>query len=430
MPDTAGALLADCLRALGVRRVFGRPLPGLDHVAVDDPALARLLADAAGRLGPGPGVALLPGGRLRLSSRPGSVVEPVTVDDPARLPGLVASWTVGAVHSCVELLLDLDLDAPAGDDLEPVAFEIDGELYSLSPSLADVRLVTLAGPGVVRDGQVEALQHFAAQVGCGVLNTWGAKGVFRWDSPHHLGTGGLQARDLELAGVLDADVVIAVGIDPDELPLDRWELGQVLEVEPRQLVALAFTWPEPTGSIARPPLYTELATALAPWYDSDRLPLSPARLARDLSTTRPAGALVAADPGPAGLWIARAFPTTEPGSVVVPATRASGFAAAAALVARLDGRDALAVTTAPVEPATDEVLDLAAHLGAAFTVLAWEDDDHRASSGASRRLDAVLGGAWSPAAVEVVALPVDLAATDVLVEVAGPVIAWTDQVDR
>ena len=64
--------------------------------------------------------------------------------------------------------------------------------------------------------------------------------------------------------------------------------------------------------------YEQLAAALQPLYASAAVPLSPARAAADLGATRPDGALVLADPGPAGLWVARALPTTELGSVVVP----------------------------------------------------------------------------------------------------------------
>ena len=66
---TVGDLLGRCLAAAGVQRVFGTRLSGLDHVEVADAVIAALLADADGRLGPGPGAALLPGPVLRLSCR-------------------------------------------------------------------------------------------------------------------------------------------------------------------------------------------------------------------------------------------------------------------------------------------------------------------------------------------------------------------------
>lgn len=418
-------LVADCLAALGARRTFGRPIAGLPHVPVAEPVLAALLADADGRLGPGPGVAWQDDGVLRVSSRPGSVVDRLVVDDAAQLPGVLAAWSVDEVHATLEVVVDVDLAAPAPPDAIPVEFDTTPPLYSLSPSLAGVDLVAIAGPGVVRQGQVDALQSFAAQAGCGVLNTWGAKGVFPWDSPYHVGTGGMQARDLELAGVLDADIVVAVGVDRDELDLGTWELGQVLEVEPTQLAALAFTWPLPTHEPERSRLYHELSTALAPLYESDAVPFTPARAARELAATRPAGALLAADPGPAGLWVARAFPTTEPGSVVVPATVADGFAAAAAVVRHLDGRPAVAVTSGPVDATTTEVLDLGTALGVEPAVLVWGDAP---SSGVAAStvddLVTLLGEAWAGERGGVQPVPVDLAATALLVEVAGPIVAW------
>src|SRR4249919_2691990 len=86
---TVADLIARCLTALGATRVFGSAasglsgLPGLPHVLVEEPALAVLLADAAGRIGRGPGVALLPGRVLRLGSQPGAAAERVVIDESA-----------------------------------------------------------------------------------------------------------------------------------------------------------------------------------------------------------------------------------------------------------------------------------------------------------------------------------------------------------
>ena len=95
----------------------------------------------------------------------------------------------------------------------------------------------LVGPGIVRSEHVEGLDRFARSAGVGIVNTYGAKGVFRWDSPFHFGTVGLQERDLELAGIGDAEIVIVAGLDTDEVPLAA--LGPVVqEVESWQLPAL------------------------------------------------------------------------------------------------------------------------------------------------------------------------------------------------
>jgi hypothetical protein len=419
---TIGDVLSECLRLLGATRSFGAdPIPGLEHVVVDDPALARLLAAADGRLGPGPGVAWLDGQHLVLTSQPGVSIDPWVVSDPVRLAAALATWTVGEVHAVSEYRVDLDLGAGAPDDVEPIRLDTPVEMMTLHPSLAELHTLVLAGPGVVHQGQVGALQAFAAQAGVGVLNTWGAKGVFPWDSPFHLGTGGMQERDFELAGFPEAELVIAVGVDEDEAPPVRWEYGQVLQVQPESLASLAFGWEPPVRTPARPPLYTELQAALRSHYESNDVPLRPARAAADIAEVRPRGGLVTADAGPAGPWIARAFPTTEPGSVVVPATRARGFAAAAALVAALDDRPAVAITTDPVDPVTEEVLDLARSLGRPLVLEVWGSDQALSSPGEHRER---LLGALASGEVAVLGVPVDFAHTRTLVEVAGPVVAW------
>lgn len=427
--QTVGDLLGRCLLAAGARRVFGstesgiRRLPGLSHVQVSDPAMAVLLADADGRIGTGPGVALLPGRRLHLGSQPGLPGERFVLDEPSSIPSVIAAWSFGRVHASVDIDLALDLDAPA-PALDPIRLdEAGGEVLTLSPSLAELHLMVLAGPGVVRTGHVEALRTFAAQAGVGVANTWGAKGVFPWDSPFHLGTVGLQARDFELVGLGDAELLVVTGLDPLESPDTRWAgRGQVLEVEPWQLAALAWRWDEPHRTPQRPPLYTDLAAALAPLYESDTVPLTPARAAAGLAAARPAGGLVVADPGLAGLWVARAFPTTEPGSVVVPAAFVRGFAAAAAAVAGLDARPVVAVVTDPPDAATLELLALADHWGVAVSLEVWGADVSLPSAAAHADR---LAGSFGEPGVKVLPVPVDFAHTRTLVEVAGEVVAWT-----
>src|SRR5690606_31825379 len=134
----------------------------------------------------------------------------------------------------VALHLDLDLDAEVAEIPErpPAEREV---VLMLDPELAHLRLAVVVGPGVVRAGAADDLLNLATSMNVAVVNTWGAKGVFRWDSPFHAGTAGLQARDWELAGVSDADVVVVSGLDPDEV--DTHALGNLVvqEVSPSQL---------------------------------------------------------------------------------------------------------------------------------------------------------------------------------------------------
>lgn len=423
---TVGDVVADALRALGVERVFTtgsrRGLPRLANLPIGGSDLAVRMADAAGRIGRAPGAAWIDDRVLHLGSAPGVRAEQVEVDGLEPLLSAIAAWSLGSVHATVDIVIDVDLGSPAPDGVQPMVIEdAPGGAFTLAPDMADLSMVILAGPGVVRGGHVDALQKAASDLGVGVVNTWGAKGVFRWDSPYHYGTAGLQVRDFELAGVTRASLVIATGLDPLEAPAERWAAGQVLEVEPAALSALALRWTEPKPLAGRPPLYTELSAALADRYESTQVPFTPARAAVDMAAVRPPGALIAADPGPAGLWVARAYPTDEAGSVVVPASNVEGFAVAGALAAALDGRTALAVTTAPMDDATAAVLELAAAWAQPMALALWGEGGG-VSSPEGHRVGLV--GALSSPGIDLVEVPVDFADTRLLVEVAGDVVAW------
>jgi Thiamine pyrophosphate enzyme, central domain len=283
------------------------------------------------------------------------------------------------------------------------------------------RLVVLAGPGVVATRSIAGLGAFAAAANVPVANTWGAKGVFPWDSPHHMGTCGLQERDFELLGFAGYDAIVATGVDPAESPRERFALAPVVEVPPTKLGELAQQVSPTTEPIAPNDLYERLSKVAQPGFVDDRVPLHPARAVADLRATLPAGGVITADPGRAGLWVARTFPTTEPGSVVVPATRARGIAAALALAAALRARPAIAVTTEPLDHTTLAVLELATELGASLVVDVWS------AGGPVRRAGdhlTHLETATREPGVAIIDVPVDSSLTRRLVAVAGPVVAW------
>lgn len=434
MPDPSTTTVLDVLEArlrqLGVQRVYGLELGGFEHVAVDDPDLACLLADADGRIGHHDGsgrlgAAHLSGPILHLSSEPGGTAPLQTIgsvddllealSDPAgiELPGTTA------------LHLDLDLSEPVGSDVAAPERERHPVL-TLDPSLAGLSLVCVVGPGVVRANALQQLESFTRTAGIGVLNSWGAKGVERWDSAHHFGTIGLQADDVRLAGLGDADVVIASGLDPAELGVDGLGSWSVQQVPPRQLQALCHGWERVRTTPVRPPLYDRLARVVTPLYESESVPLSPARAALHLSGALPERGLAVADPGPAGFWIARTFPTSIPGSVCVPATRSEGFAAAAALVCALEQRPVLAVTdqgrgAEGLDEMTDAVLELAISLGVPVALQLWGDQGRLDSTTAHVELLAEL---LDTETVRLVDVPVDLSVTEQLEAVAGPLVAW------
>ena len=417
---TVGDLISACLAALGATRVIGEPLPGLGHLAVAEPDLADLLADADGRLNR-VGVSLDAQAVLRVTSCPGAVTEPIDLTDPAAVPTELARFTGQEIPGAFSVRLDLDLEAPAPDGVEPLGLETTLERIRLSPGLAGEVAHIIAGPGVLRADAVDDLRAFAARTGWGVVNTFGAKGVLPWDDPLHMATAGLQAEDFRLAGLVDTLFAVTVGIDPREVPPHDIGTTQQIVLHPRHLASAADDWPEPTAVPERPPLYDRIAAVVRPGYESDAVPLHPARAARDLGAALGPDALIVADPGPAGLWVARALPTEAAGQVLVPATRAPGIAAAIAVMAGIDGRGAVAVTTDPLEPMTERLLELARQLEVPLTVEAWGAD--APCDGPRERVATLMETTARPGA-DVLGVPVDLAATSELIEVAGPVTAW------
>ncbi len=294
--------------------------------------------------------------------------------------------------------------------------------------------MVLAGPGVLDRGALDGLRTFAAVQGLGVANTWGAKGVFSWDSPHHLGTCGLQARDFALLGWADADAIIATGIDEAESPREHFALAEVIDIEPGDLAALASIAPETVDR--RPPvdnhLYARLAAVARPGYVDEKVPLHPARAVADLGAVLPPGGLVAADPGVAGLWVARTFPTPalapgEPRRVIVPARREAGVAVRLAAAAARAGRPAIAVTTGPLDDATNTMIDEAAAAALDLVIVVWgEIGDHpgpRADANATAHRGLVADALATPGP-SIVQIPIAFEDTALLVQAAGEVVAW------
>jgi hypothetical protein len=290
------------------------------------------------------------------------------------------------------------------------------------------RIVVLAGPGVVARHAVGGLHALAAVGRLGVLNTWGAKGLFHWQSPHHWATVGLQEYDFELGGLADADLVVATGIDEREAPPRLWAHSPHRVVAPEGLGDLAARWPGAAADRALagvPPLRSRLAAVTQVGWASAATPLAPSLVTRHYAEVVGGAGLVAADAGNAGYWVARTFATARLGTVSVPAAAVGGWATACVLVARLVDplRRALAVVDGPLDDLSRAVVEEAARSGVAVGVEAWQEGGDELRPEAHRARLAEL--AWSGGAVT---LATDGRQLDEMVGVAGPVRAWTDDI--
>ncbi len=86
-------------------------------------------------------------------------------------------------------------------------------------------------------------------------------------------------------------------------------------------------------------------------------------------------------------------------------------------------RRGIAVVTDPIDGATAELLALAEHWGADVTLEVWGAEAALASP--DERVERLRDALVRPG-VDVHPLPVDFSATEVLVDVAGPVVAWPE----
>lgn len=281
--------------------------------------------------------------------------------------------------------------------------------------------VVLAGPDVVALGAVPGIHALATSLSAGVLNTWGAKGLFDWRSRHHLATAGLQVRDFARAGLDAGDLIIATGLDEREVR-GEWRLAPVVEVHPWALGPLAERVGRAPRQIPLPPLRAELAAVTQAGWRVDRGPLPPSRVTRTYSEAVAGTGVVAADPGTAGFWVARTLPTSGLGGAQVPADpAAAGFAIACAVVVGLlrPGRQALAVVD-ELGDVGAQLLEVAENLGVRVAVEVWSPDGEELDADAhAARLDRLLRvGGIGTLAISPDQLPELLA-------VAGPITAWT-----
>jgi acetolactate synthase I/II/III large subunit len=226
--------------------------------------------------------------------------------------------------------------------------------------MAAERPIILAGNGAIRTHASRALRAFVHTTGIPVAETFMAKGLLDYEDPHALGTVGLQARDYELAGFDDADVVIAVGYDLVEHKPEHWNPHANKKIVVIDTVAAEideFFMPEVEliGDIAHvlarlaagcsrknasPPesdrLRQLVSGALRDAREEDQFPMRPPRVLSDIRQALRHSDVLVSDVGLHKLWIGRMFPAHEPGTVLIANGLAGmGFALPTGIAAKL-----------------------------------------------------------------------------------------------
>ena len=260
--------------------------------------------------------------------------------------------------------------------------------------------VILAGNGAIRTQASRALRAFVHTTGIPVAETFMAKGLLDYEDPHALGTVGLQARDYELAGFHEADVVIAVGYDLVEHKPEHWNPRadkQIVVIDTVAAEIDEFFMPEVEliGDIAHvlarlaagcsrrdssPPDAERLRRivfgALNDAREDSHFPMRPPRVLCDIRRALRRTDVLVSDVGLHKLWIGRMFPAHEPGTVLIANGLAGmGFALPTAIGAKLvhPDRKVVAVSGDGGFLMNAQELETAVRLRTAVVNVIWEN---------------------------------------------------------
>jgi acetolactate synthase I/II/III large subunit len=239
---------------------------------------------------------------------------------------------------------------PGGKELERAAELIDAAEHPIA----------LVGNGAVRAHASRALRAWVHTTGVPVAETFMAKGAIDYEDVHGMGTVGLQARDYEMAGFDEADLVVTVGYDLVEHAPKYWNPGRDKKIIVIDSVAAEideFYVPEVeligdiahilarlAGSSHRPPtepllgrdLHRLVMQAFEEGREDEHFPLRPARVLWELRQVLGRHDILVSDVGLHKLWIGRMFPAHEPGTVLIANGLAGmGFALPTAIAAKL-----------------------------------------------------------------------------------------------
>lgn len=322
-----------------------------------------------------------------------SVFRPITkmsveVRAPTRVPEVLqeafrvaTSGRPGPVH--VSIPLDFpNTEVPV--TLAPPSKEILGRLAPNPAALDQAvellataeRPAIIAGGGVTKSGAASRVIALAELLGAAVANTWEKKAVVE-DHPLAVGNIGRGGAASSAAALREADVVLAVGVrfsefatedyrmrfSPEQrliqVDVDPATVGRVLPVTvgiaadaDLALEAVIDRLKPAVGAAGHAPWQARIAQLREEWereiddVDYDAVPISSARVVRDLRAATAPDAVICADSGNFNYYLERYYPATVPGAYLYPAgagPMGCGLPAAMGVKAAFPDRQVVAV---------------------------------------------------------------------------------------
>jgi len=258
--------------------------------------------------------------------------------------------------------------------------------------------IVLAGNGVIRGRDSEALVRFAEKLNIPVATTFMAKGVIPDIHPLAYGAIGWQTRDYVNCELAEADVVIAIGYDIVEYAPRSWNPKRNkrivhVDMAPAEVDAAYIVEVGVVGDItssldalaqrATPQSATRysrsrqmLRDELEQGRHDNSFPLKPQRVLADLRSALGAADIVISDVGAHKVWLARLFPCLRPNTCIISnGFAAMGMAVPGAVAAKLvhPERRVVAVTGDGGFLMNSQELETATRLETPFVVLVFND---------------------------------------------------------
>ena len=258
--------------------------------------------------------------------------------------------------------------------------------------------IVLAGNGVIRGRDSEALVRFAETLNIPVATTFMAKGVI--PDTHRLAHGaiGWQTHDYVNCEFAEADVVIAIGYDIVEYAPRAWNPQRDkrivhVDMAPAEVDAAYIVNVGVVGDItssldalahrAKPHSATCCSRSRQMLHDEleqgrhdTSFPLKPQRILADLRSALADDDIVISDVGAHKVWLARLFPCLQPNTCIISnGFAAMGMAVPGAVAAKLahPDRRVVAVTGDGGFLMNSQELETAARLETPFVVLVFND---------------------------------------------------------
>ncbi len=275
---------------------------------------------------------------------------------------------IGEVVANGEAEMDVVIEEPFVH-LPPFRPEPDPEAVRRAVDLlaAAERPVIVAGGGIVASGADAALRAFAERLSIPVATSLNAKETFPCDHPLAVGVCGLYSRECANRAVSEADLVFFIGSHTGGQVTNDWTVPppgtpvMQLDINPAEIgrsypillgiqadakagltrlieaASASVTRHEWTSRVSQ--LTSEWRESVAPFVNSNDVPVRPERLCRELTRHLPSDAILVSDTGHSGIWTGTMIDLKHPGQSYIRCSGSLGWGIPAAVGARCAAGD-------------------------------------------------------------------------------------------